>query len=49
MGKKMALYTKRTKTYAQSRKWQAAFLLKQSLFKKLKNYYYNIYFKIKGI
>ena len=51
MGKKMAkaLVQTRTKTYIQSRKWQSAFLLKQALFKKLKNYFYLIYFKFKGI
>lgn len=51
MGKKLAkaLLTTRSKTYVQSRKWQAAWLLKQFLNKKLKNIYYNVYFKFNKI
>lgn len=41
MGKK-SLYSKRTKTWADSRKWQASFLLKNILNKKFKNYYYDL-------
>lgn len=42
MGKK-ALWTCRSKTWAETRRWQASFLLKKFLNKKIKNYYYDLF------
>lgn len=41
MGKK-SLYSRRTTTYAATRRAQTAFLLKLFLNKKIKNYYYDL-------
>ena len=41
MGKK-SLYSRRSKTWAETRRSQSSFLLKQFLNKKIKNYYYDL-------
>lgn len=45
--RKKPLLTTRTKTWAKSRKWQAAVLLKNILNKKFKYYYYDLYLNSK--